>query len=106
MPARFHRFAHRGCCLLGAETARKCRGADRAQDRLDLIALLDKQGAGHPKRVQRIILATLGVTNQMEQHTEFVTYTVFSGALSERAFDPAVFDAFPADWLAGLMRCG
>jgi uncharacterized membrane-anchored protein len=22
--------------------------------------------------------------------------------LSERAFDPAVFDAFPADWLAGL----
>ena len=78
-------------------------GRDRAQDRLDLIALLDRYGAGHPKEGATHYFGDLGRYKiKWEQHTEFVTYTVFSGALSERAFDPAVFDAFPADWLAGL----
>ena len=78
-------------------------GRDRAQDRLDLIALLDRYGSGHPKEGATHYFGDLGRYKiKWEQHTEFVTYTVFSGALSERAFDPAVFDAFPADWLAGL----
>lgn len=34
-----------------------------------------------------------------EQHTEFVTYTVFSEGVGDRAFDPLAFDPFPADWL-------
>ena len=37
-----------------------------------------------------------------EQHTEFVTYTLFRDGLSERAFDPADFDAFPADWMGAI----
>ncbi|MEL7080420.1 MAG: DUF3422 domain-containing protein, partial [Pseudomonadota bacterium] len=35
-----------------------------------------------------------------EQHTEFVTYTLFSEGLSDQAFDPLAFDPFPDDWLA------
>ena len=35
-----------------------------------------------------------------EQHTEFVTYTVFLSGAGERPFDPADFDVFPGDWLA------
>jgi uncharacterized membrane-anchored protein len=34
-----------------------------------------------------------------EQHTEFVTYTVFSDNLGSRAYDPAEFDVFPDYWL-------
>src|SRR6056297_27576 len=35
-----------------------------------------------------------------ESHTEMVTYTIFTDAVSERPFDPADFEVFPADWLA------
>jgi uncharacterized membrane-anchored protein len=31
-----------------------------------------------------------------------VTYTLFSPDLTDRPFDPSVFDAFPADWLESL----
>jgi uncharacterized membrane-anchored protein len=78
-------------------------GRDRARDRAHLIALLDRHGAPHPKP---------GVTHHFtrigrhwlkwESHTEVVTYTAFSEGLSVRAFDPADFEIFPADWLSEI----
>ncbi|MBR9843081.1 MAG: DUF3422 domain-containing protein [Rhodobacteraceae bacterium] len=75
-------------------------GRDRAQDLAHLCKLLDRHGAAHPQpgathysgKIGRHIL-------KWEQHTEFVTYTVFTNGLSARAFDPAEFEVFPEDWL-------
>ena len=37
-----------------------------------------------------------------EQHSEFATYTLFRGGLSERPFDPVEFEAYPPDWIADI----
>ena len=76
---------------------------DREQERLDLIALLDRFGTPHPQPGATHFFGDLGRHKlKWEQHTEFVTYTLFSNELSERAFDATVFEAFPKDWLAQL----
>jgi len=76
---------------------------DREQERLDLIALLDRFGTPHPQPGATHFFGNLGRHKlKWEQHTEFVTYTLFSNELSERAFDATVFEAFPKDWLAQL----
>lgn len=75
---------------------------DRGADMDHLTALLDRHGAAHPQpgathysgRIGRHLL-------KWESHTEFVTYTAFSEGLSHRPFDPADFEVFPEDWLAG-----
>ena len=55
------------------------------------------------KPERRIILAILAnIQLKWEQHTEFVTYTIFGAGLGERAFDPAEFELFPEDWLASM----
>lgn len=65
-----------------------------------LIALLDRYGAPHPQPGATHYSGQIGKhALKWEQHTEFVTYTVFLGGLGERAFDPADFDVFPSDWL-------
>ncbi len=76
---------------------------DREQERLELIALLDRFGTPHPQPGATHFFGDLGRHKlKWEQHTEFVTYTLFSNELSERAFDATVFEAFPKDWLAQL----
>lgn len=74
---------------------------DRMQDMQHLIQLLDRHGAPHPKPGATHHTAQIGRHMlKWEQHTEFVSYTVYSDGVSARAFDPADFDVFPVDWLA------
>ncbi len=75
-------------------------GRDRAADRAHLCALLDRHGAAHPQPGATHWSGDIGRYRlKWESHTEFVTYTAISQGLSDRAFDPAEFDVFPADWL-------
>ena len=76
---------------------------DRALDRAQLIKLLDRFGAPHPHPNATHYSETLGRYNlKWEQHTEFVTYTLFHDGLFERAFDPAEFSGFPEEWVSTL----
>ncbi len=73
---------------------------DRSQDLAHLIALLDRYGAAHPQPGATHYSGQIGQhTLKWEQHTEFVTYTVFLSGLGEKPFDPGDFDVFPSDWL-------
>ncbi|CUH76710.1 DUF3422 family protein [Tropicibacter naphthalenivorans] len=73
---------------------------DRSKDMAHLIALLDRYGTQHPQPGATHFSGRIGQhTLKWEQHTEFVTYTVFLSGLGERAFDPADFEVFPEDWL-------
>ncbi len=74
---------------------------DRAQDLEHLIALLDRYGAPHPQPGATHYYGEIGRRwLKWEQHTEFVTYTIFTEALSDRPFDASEFEPFPEDWLA------
>ena len=74
---------------------------DRAQDRAHLCALLDRYGAPHPAPGANHHSGTLGRgVLKWEQHTEFVTYTIFAEGVAEQPFDGSVQAMFPADWLA------
>ncbi len=74
---------------------------DRGQDLQHLIELLDRHGAAHPKPGATHHTAQIGRhTLKWEQHSEFVSYTAYANGVSTRAFDPADFEVFPADWLA------
>ena len=73
---------------------------DRAADLAHLVALLDRHGAPHPQPGATHYSGQIGRhTLKWEQHTEFVTYTVFTPGLSARPFDPGEFEVFPEDWL-------
>ena len=73
---------------------------DKEEDRRHLIALLDRHGAAHPQPGATHHSAQIGRHMlKWEQHTEFVTYTVYSDGVSARAFDPADYSVFPEDWL-------
>ncbi len=74
---------------------------DRDADRAHLIALLDRFGATHPKPGATHYFGQLGQHRlKWEQHTEFVTYTIFVNGIAERPFDKASYSVFPEDWLA------
>lgn len=74
---------------------------DRSLDREHLVALLDRFGAAHPQPDATHYSGKIGRHEiKWEQHTEFVTYTVFIKGVGDRPFDPKDFDVFPADWLA------
>lgn len=74
---------------------------DRDNDLEHLIALLDRYGTAHPQPGATHYYGQIGRhALKWEQHTEFVTYTVFLDNLSARPFDPTEFEVFPADWLA------
>lgn len=74
---------------------------DRGEDMAHLINLLDRHGAPHPQPQATHYAGQIGRHwLKWEQHTEFVTYSAISQNVSERAFDPADFEVFPADWLA------
>ena len=73
---------------------------ERSGDRENLIELLDRFGAPHPKEDATHYFGDLGRFKlKWEAHTEFVTYTIFLNNLSENPFDGICFDAFPKDWL-------
>ncbi|WP_282092236.1 DUF3422 family protein [Epibacterium ulvae] len=73
----------------------------REQDLAHLIALLDRYGAAHPTPGATHHSAKLGrYTLKWEQHTEFVSYTLFAPGTADRAFDPADFEIVPRDWIA------
>ena len=73
---------------------------DRSVDMNHLIALLDRHGVSHPQPGATHYSGQIGrYTLKWEQHTEFVTYTVFSEGQSKRDFDPDDFAVFPEDWL-------
>ena len=73
---------------------------DRSKDRAHLIDLLDRFGAPHPQPDATHYSGTIGRYDlKWEQHTEFVTYTVFIKGLSDRPFESTDFEVFPEDWL-------
>ncbi|MEP5730146.1 MAG: DUF3422 domain-containing protein [Sulfitobacter sp.] len=74
---------------------------DKAEDLAHLVALLDHYGAARPSAEATHYYGEMGkYWLKWEQHTEFVTYTVFNTTLGAQAFDPAEFDVFPDYWLA------
>lgn len=77
-------------------------GKDQSAELDHLHDYLDRFGAPHPQPGATHFTCQIGRdTLKWEQHAEFVTYTMFLPQLSARAFDPADFDVFPDDWLAG-----
>jgi uncharacterized membrane-anchored protein len=73
---------------------------DRARDLAHLIDLLDRHGVAHPQPGATHYYGQIGKHwLKWEQHTEFVTYTVFSERVRSRAFKATEFEVFPADWL-------
>ncbi|WP_147106169.1 DUF3422 family protein [Tateyamaria sp. syn59] len=73
---------------------------DRSLDLAHLQALLDRHGAPHPQPGATHYYGQIGRHwLKWEQHTEFVTYTIFSEGVEDRPFDPRAFDPFPQDWL-------
>ncbi|MGJ8595463.1 DUF3422 family protein [Sulfitobacter sp.] len=76
------------------------RDRDRGADMAHLVALLQHYGAPLPEKDATHYYGPMGKYYlKWEQHTEFVTFTAFGEDLSERPFDPAEFDVFPARWL-------
>ncbi|MCX7566289.1 DUF3422 domain-containing protein [Sulfitobacter sp. F26169L] len=77
------------------------RDRDRQADMAHLATLLDHYGAPRPDQGATHYYGAMGkYFLKWEQHTEFVTYTAFCDDLSNRPFDPAEFEVFPAGWLA------
>ncbi len=75
-------------------------GRDKTLDLAHLAQLLAHYGAPLPDPQATHYYGEMGkYWLKWEQHTEFVTYTVFRDGLSVRAFDPADFDVFPDYWL-------
>ncbi|MBT56480.1 MAG: hypothetical protein CMF72_24170 [Mameliella sp.] len=85
---------------LAIKQPRDAASRDRSQDLIHLIDLLDRYGTAHPQPGATHFQGQIGQHMlKWEQHTEFVTYTVFMSGLGERPYDPADFDVFPSDWL-------
>ena len=73
---------------------------DRGADIAHLFNLLDRHGAPHPQPGATHYYGQIGRHwLKWEQHTEFVTYTIFSEGVQDHPFDPRAFDPFPQDWL-------
>jgi uncharacterized membrane-anchored protein len=90
-----------GAIYLAIKRPDHAASRDREADRAHLTNLLDRNGAVHPQPGATHWFGDVGKYKlKWEQHTEFVTYTMFMPALEARPFDPKAFDAFPADWLA------
>ena len=86
---------------LAIKQPREAAARERAADLAHLAALLDRYGAQHPQPDATHYSGQIGRhTLKWEQHTEFVTYTVFIDGSGDKPFDPSDFDIFPEDWLA------
>lgn len=98
----FPRLSTRGTAVfLVLRPAGDASDRDRAADLAHLRRLLDHYGAPRPDPDATHYHGPLGRYQiKWEQHTEIVTYTIFSDAQGDRPFAPAEFDVFPSDWLA------
>lgn len=68
-----------------------------------LLKLLDRYGATHPQPSATHYFGEIGKHKlKWEQHTEFVTYTIFGNGNAEQPFDPTMFSVFPDEWLARI----
>ncbi|WP_298257216.1 DUF3422 domain-containing protein [uncultured Litoreibacter sp.] len=86
---------------LAIKRSEKAADRDRNADRAHLTELLDRYGAAHPQPGATHWFGDVGKFKlKWEQHTEFVTYTLFMPSMEGRAFDPVSFEIFPNDWLA------
>lgn len=87
--------------LLAIKQPQDAARRDRALDRAHLLELLNRHGAAHPQPGASNYYGRLGRhTLKWEQHTEFVTYTLFTEGVYDRPFDPASFEVFPEDWMS------
>lgn len=87
--------------FLALKPAQDAVARDRGSDRAHLVDLLDRHGAPHPAPEATHHAAEAGRHGlKWENHTEFTTWMAHAEGLTERPFDPAAFDVFPADWLA------
>ncbi|MCK0148977.1 DUF3422 domain-containing protein [Marivita sp. S6314] len=85
---------------LAIKKPRDAAARDKSEDLNHLIALLDRYGTPHPQPGATHYSGQIGQNMlKWEQHTEFVTYTVFMNGVSERPFDAADMSVFPEDWL-------
>ncbi|RLJ60353.1 putative membrane-anchored protein [Litoreibacter meonggei] len=90
-----------GAIYLAIKRPEDAAERDRDADRAHLTQLLDRYGAPHPQPGATHWFGEVGKFKlKWEQHTEFVTYTMFMPTLEDRPFDPKAFETFPADWLA------
>ncbi len=90
-----------GAVFLAIKRPSDAAARDKDADRAHLTALLDRFGASHPQPGATHWFGDLGKFKlKWEQHTEFVTYTLFVPSLEDRPFDGKAFDAFPEQWLA------
>ena len=86
---------------LAIKRPKHAAGRDRDADVQHLKQLLDRYGASHPQPGATHWFGELGKFRlKWEQHTEFVTYSLFVDGIQDRPFDPTLFDYFPSDWLA------
>ena len=70
-------------------------------DRGHLVALLDRYGAAHPAPGASHHTTELGrVRLKWEQHTEFITYTLYEEAPADTLFAQTLMQHLPEDWLA------
>jgi len=87
--------------LLAIKRPQEGPTSDKDADRQHLLALLDRHGTPHPQPQATHFSGQIGRHHlKWEQHTEFVTYTIFADGLAERAFDPEIWEVFPQDWLS------
>ncbi|MDU8911089.1 DUF3422 domain-containing protein [Aestuariicoccus sp. MJ-SS9] len=86
---------------LAIKKPQQAASRDRSLDLKHLTDLLDRYGTQHPQPGATHFSGRIGQHMlKWEQHTEFVTYTVFMDGLTDRPFDPADFEVFPESWLA------
>ncbi|QFT63756.1 Uncharacterized membrane-anchored protein [Roseivivax halotolerans] len=86
--------------FLAIKKAKGAASRDKSLDLRHLTDLLDRYGAPHPQPGATHFQGAIGRHMlKWEQHTEFVTYTVFLEGLGERPYDAADFEVFPSEWL-------
>lgn len=89
------------CVHLALKPVSNAAERDPQADRDHLIALLNRHGAAYPPPGAGHHTTELGrVRLKWEQHTEFVSYTLYEEAPADRLFAPALMQHLPEDWLA------
>ncbi len=91
------------CLHLALKPPQGAAERDTRADRDHLVALLDRHGAAHPGPNASHHTTELGrVRLKWEQHTEFVSYTLYEDAPADTLFAPTLMQHLPDDWLAGM----